>query len=211
MPMDKAFAIFDMDGTLVDSMAYWNNLCVEYLTGRGVTEGLEGIRARTESMKMLDAAAFFLEHFSLSGTPEEAAAEMSALMEGHYRHDVPAKPGAAAYLSGLKARGVKMCIASATAVPLAEMCLRRLGLLDFFDFLLSCESMGVSKQKPDIYLTAAARLGGAPADTAVYEDALYAAKTAKAAGFHLVGVYDVNAAGHWPELAGISDEILLQY
>ena len=69
--MDKRFAIFDMDGTLVDSMGYWARLGREYLEGRGVREGLEPVLAQIESMTMLESAELFLRSFGLSGTPEE--------------------------------------------------------------------------------------------------------------------------------------------
>ena len=209
--MDKRYAIFDMDGTLVDSMGYWARLGWEYLEGRGVREGLEPVLAQIESMTMLESAALFLRSFGLSGTPEEAVAEMNATMEAHYRADIPLKPGVADYLRGLKARSVTLCVASATAEPLVEACLTRLGVADCFDFWLSCETVGVGKHRSDVYDAAAARMGAAPAGTAVYEDALYAARTAKAAGYYLVAVYDPSAAAHWDELCALADETITHW
>ena len=100
--MDKQFCIFDMDGTLVDSMGYWKRLGREFLAQKGVTENVEPVLERIKPMTMTESAALFIESFSLSGTPEGIAAEMNAVMDEHYRRDVPLKPGAAAYVQALR-------------------------------------------------------------------------------------------------------------
>ena len=117
--MNKLFAIFDMDGTLVDSMVYWQRLGREYLTAQGVTEGMDEVLERIKAMTMAESSALFIETFGLPGTPESVAAEMNAVMDEHYRSDIPLKPGAADYLAALKKRGTKMCVATATPEPLA--------------------------------------------------------------------------------------------
>ena len=104
-----------------------------------------------------------------------------------------------------------MCVASATAVPLVEACLKRLGIIEYFSFLLSCETIGVGKSKPNIYYEAAKRLGAEPSDIAVYEDALYAAETAKKAGFYVIGVFDESAKKNFASLKEISDEIIIDW
>ena len=101
--------------------------------------------------------------------------------------------------------------ASATAEPLVEACLSRLGVADCFDFWLSCETVGVGKHRSDVYDAAAARMGTQPGEIAVYEDALYAARTAKAAGYYLVAVYDASAASHWDELCTLADEAIVHW
>lgn len=209
--MDKKYAIFDMDGTLVDSMRFWKTLGVEYLNSRGVSRVPEDILEQIKPMTMTESAALFIREFSLPGTPEEVAAQMNAMMDCHYREDIPAKGGAAVYLKELKKKGVCMCVASATAVELQEACLKRVGFLKYFEFLLSCEEAGAGKNRPDVYLAAAERLGAAPAETAVYEDALFAAQTAKAAGFYVVGIYDKSGEEHWEELKDLADEALLKW
>ena len=75
-----------------------------------------------------------------------------------------------------------------------------------FAFILSFETLGVGKDRPDVYLEAARRLGAVPAETAVFEDAIFAARTAKAAGFHVVAVYDDSSAANWAELSALADE-----
>lgn len=209
--MDKRYAIFDMDGTLVDSMGYWEQLAVEFLRLKGISPIPPDVLERIKPMTVLETAALFLREFGLEGTPERLSSEINALMEKHYREDVLLKPGVWEYLEALERRGVQMCVASATAEPLMQDCLRRLGVLDRFQFLLSCETVGAGKTQPRVYLTAAGRLGCTPAEAAVYEDALYAAETAKRAGFYLVGVYDESAGDRWTPLSRLADEIIVDY
>ena len=99
-----------------------------------------------------------------------------------------------------------MCVATATPEPLARACLQRLGVLEDFEFLLSCDAVGAGKDRPDVFLEAARRLGAAPAETAAFEDALFALRTAKDAGFYTVGVWDASGDGHWNEVTALADE-----
>ncbi len=206
--MDKKFAIFDMDGTLVDSMDYWCRLAGEYLASKGISYIPPHIMEQIGPMTMSESAALFVEEFSLPGTAESVAAEMNTMMEGHYRNDVPLKSGVAAYLASLQAQGVVMCVASVSDEPLMEACLRRIGVRQYFSFLLSCEEVGAGKDKPDVYWAAAQRLGGHPSEIAVYEDAPYALKTAKQAGFYTVGVYDEGYAAQWEQMTALADEVI---
>ena len=111
-----------------------------------------------------------------------------------------------------------MCVASATAAPLMTACLSRLNVIDDFAFVLSCEEVGTGKDSPDVYLESMKRLSAISnaqdktqlesSDIAVYEDALFAAKTAKKAGFYVVGVFDENNKNKWERLKNVSDEII---
>lgn len=209
--MDKQYAIFDMDGTLVDSMVYWKNLAKEYLALQGIIHIPDMILEKIKPMTMIESATLFIEKFGLNGTPESVANEMNALMDTHYYKDIPLKKGIKEYLNKLYNSGTTMCVASATAVPLVEACLKRLGIIEYFSFLLSCETIGVGKSKPNIYYEAAKRLGAEPSDIAVYEDALYAAETAKKAGFYVVGVFDESAKKNFASLKEITDEIIIDW
>ena len=209
--MDKRFSIFDMDGTLVDSMIYWQRLAVEYLNSRDVSQVPPSVLDRIKPMTMAESAALFIREFDLQGTPEAVADEMNAMMDEHYRKDIPLKAGVRDYLHRLSEDGVRMCVASATAQPLMEACLRRLGVREQFEFLLSCESVGAGKNRPDVYHAAAEKLGAPAQEIAVYEDALYALKTAKDAGYYVVGVYDECTKNHWNEIMQLADEYICSW
>ena len=206
--MDKQFAIFDMDGTLIDSMIFWKNLASEYLTTKGVTQIPEDILEQIKPMTMSESAALFQRVFGLTGDPES---EMNAMMDEHYREDIPLKPGVREYLQTLRNRDVRMCVASATAEHLMEACLTRLEVRDYFEFLLSCETVGAGKRITLVYQESARRLNAAPAEIAVYEDALYAVQTAKNAGYYVVGVYDDSAAKNWQIIECIADKVILNW
>ena len=209
--MDKRFAIFDMDGTLVDSMGYWQRLSGEYLASRGVTENLDTLRERIKAMTILESAALFVEVFGLPDRAEQVALEMNAMMADHYRRDIPLKRGVVDYLTRLRQAGVSMCVASATTAELMEACLSRLGAAEYFEFLLSCEEVGSGKSRPDVFLEAARRLGAQPGEIAVYEDALHAAQTARKAGFYTVAVYDDSGRSEWEKLRALTDEAIADW
>ena len=206
--MDKRFAIFDMDGTLIDSMKFWKNLASEYLSSKGIKHVPDEILQKIKPMTMSESAALFREVFGLSGDVE---AEMNAVMDEHYRNDIPLKNGVRAYLDMLHRKGVRMCVASATAEQLMESCLSRLEIRDYFAFLLSCETVGAGKSSPLVYHESAKRLQANPDEIAVYEDALYAVKTAKNAGYYVIGVYDEGAAKNWAAVTKIADEVIINW
>ena len=143
--MDKHFAIFDMDGTLVDSMIYWENLATEFLESKGVQDISPDILERIKPMTMTESASLFIQEYGLPGTAESVAAEMNAMIDAHYRNDIPLKTGVQEYLEALHRRGVTMCVASATAEELMHACLTRLGIAHHFSFLLSCETVGTAR------------------------------------------------------------------
>ena len=206
--MDEQFAIFDMDGTLIDSMVFWKNLATEYLNSKGVREIPAKILERIKPMTISESATLFQGTFGLTGDIES---EMNTMMDDHYRKDIPLKPGVREYLQRLHARGTRMCVASATAEYLMDVCLTRLGVRDYFEFLLSCETVGAGKRSPIVYHTSAQRLTAMPQEIAVYEDALYAIETAKAAGYYVVGVYDDSAADSWQAVKEMADEIIINW
>lgn len=210
--MDRKYCIFDMDGTLVDSMRCWRRLGFEYLEGKGISEA---DAARTmEAVKRLtlsQSAQLFLDTYGLPGTAEDVLVEMRDMMERHYRTDVELKPGIVNYLDRLRARGCRLCVATATDERLSHICLERLGIDDKFEFLLSCQTTGIGKEHPHIYLQAAARLGCRPEEAVVFEDALYAAQTAKNAGFYTVAVWDQTQVRDWPALTALADETVMDW
>jgi len=209
--MNKPFAIFDMDGTLVDSMGYWRNMEREFLTRKGITENLEEILEITKPMTLEESSAYFSKTCGIDCTPEQFIAEIEAIMAEHYSRDVQIKPGVREYLARLKQKGVPMCVASATNKPLVELCLETLGLKGYFQFILSCVEVGAGKNRPDVFLEAARRLGADPRDCAVFEDAIYAVRSAHGAGFWVVAVKDDHNASCWAELTELADEVMTNW
>lgn len=210
--MDRKYCIFDMDGTLVDSMDYWRRLGFEYLEGKGVPEE-DAVRTMeaVKNLTLSQSVQLFLDTYGLPGTPEDVLVEMRDIMERHYRTDVGLKPGIVNYLDQLRERGCRLCVATATDERLAHICLERLGIDDKFEFLLSCQTIGIGKEHPHIYLQATVCLDCQPEEAAVFEDALYAAQSAKAAGFYTVAVWDRTQARDWPALTALADESVMDW
>ena len=206
--MNKKYCIFDMDGTIADSMGHWKNIEREFLIKKGIDVDVDEVLKEIQHMTIPAAMEYFIGRFGFEGTVETLTDEFNALMAHHYQTDVEIKPGAKAYLDKLRAKGVKMCIASATSTPLVNIALEHMDVTDYFDFVLSCVDVNSSKDKPVVFLEAARRLGATPEETAVFEDSLVASTTAKKAGFYVVGIYDKYSAHNWSAICDLADELI---
>ena len=131
------YAIFDMDGTLVDSMKYWKGLAAEYLHSKGIKDLPVDLNEKIKPMTMTESAAMFIDEFGIKGTVQDVEDEMNHMMDAHYINDVGLKEGVKDYLDNLKRAGVHMCVASATAEELVVKCLSRLGVCEYFEFAVS--------------------------------------------------------------------------
>lgn len=201
-------AIFDMDGTLLDSMRVWKRLTQGYLKQFGLHVTDEEYAA-CEGFSQPQVAQYFADKYpQLPGGAAGLMEGMDKLITARYETVAKPKDGVLPFLNGLRRRGVKMAIATLTARRHAEKALRDRGMLDYFDFMLTIEDVGVSKYQPDIYLMSAERLGLAPAECVVFEDAPYACTTAKKAGFRVCGVVEAAYAAGEQELRASSDLII---
>ena len=206
MNFSKRFAIFDMDGTLVDSMQYWDHVCCDFIRELNIYE--EGLMETVNPMTLAQMIDYLNGRFHLELSVSETIARMRELMRVHYENDVTVKPGVIRFLDQLQAEGVPMCVASTTPTNLVELCLDRLDLRKYFSFAVSAETVGKGKTEPDIYLYAADRLGGTPEETMVFEDAMKAGQTAKRAGFSVTAVYDETSCSEWETFKTFADCIV---
>lgn len=182
-------AIFDFDGTLVDSMFIWNTIGEDYLRSLG-KEPNEDLRTVFMPLTLEEAAEYYREHYGVTLSVKEIVGGVNAMVEEIYRTRVTLKHGVADYLRWLKENGTPMCIATVTDRYLVEETLERLGILQYFSEIFTCAEVGYGKDKPIIYRKALEHLDTAKNETYVFEDSLFALKTAKADGFTTVGVYD---------------------
>ena len=184
-------AIFDLDGTLLDSMFIWDTIGEDYLRTLG-KEPHEDLKETFMTLTLEEAAEYYREHYKVTLSVTEIVDSINAMVEGIYRTKVTLKPGVMAYLRLLKERGVKMCVATVTDRYLVEDTLERLGILHYFSEIFTCAEVGYGKDKPIIYQKALEHLGTAKEETFVFEDSLFALETAKIDGFPTVGVYDMH-------------------
>ena len=185
-------AIFDMDGTLVDSLMLWDVLTEAYEKAYPDKIGTVISEEDNRLMRVLplpESMAMLHEHYGLGESAEELLKLTQAVFLDFYSNRVQLKDGVREFLDALRNRGVKMCIASATPLPLVMASLDHCGIRDYFVDVLSCGEIGKGKDVPDIYLLAKERLGNLP-DTWIFEDAFVAVSTAVDAGFPTVAIYD---------------------
>lgn len=203
-------AIFDMDGTILDSMPFWQDVGGNYLRTQG-REPRPGFRDTIKSMSMPEAAHYCKLTYDLPGTEEEIVAGMNAQIEGQYFHHLPLKPGAADFLRRLHGAGIRLCLATATDRYMAQAALERCGVLPLFDFVLTCTEVGAGKENPRIFEEALRRLGTSKAETWVFEDSPYAVETARAAGFLVAVVEDDSALAERPVLKTLAHQYLTSF
>lgn len=196
--------IFDMDGTLLDTMYYWEHVGEDFLRKIG-KEPEPDLGKIMLPLSIEEGAKYLQEHYELDMTIEEIQQGTRAVCDDFYREVADFKPGAREFLERLRVQGVPFALATATDRDQVELVLGRLGVLDAFHCILTSGEVGNSKNEPDIYLQTANAIGTAPEHTWVFEDALHAAQTAKRAGFKLVGIYDDTSADVEEALRVLSD------
>ncbi len=185
-------AIFDLDGTILDSMRYWRGMDTEFLISKGVKdpEGMPQVRDKDWMEKII---RFMNEKYGLGTTWDELHRWTLENIKIHYATDIPFKPGALQLLEELKRRGMRMCLCSSTDRYLMDPALERLDLERFFEFTLHCREFGMEKNDPEIFRYCARKLGETDMSrTVVFEDATYAARTAKRAGCYVVAMKDLT-------------------
>ena len=198
------YAIFDLDGTLLDSMGIWESLDAKFLKRYGQAPTPE-MHRRIKTLTVREAAQLFKIKYDLLPTVDEISSEINQLCTEEYLNHVQLKPRAREFLEYLHNKAVKMCIATAGPRTNTEQVLLRMGIIEYFDFILTGDDMKTGKDDPEIFLRCAAGFGAPPGEITVFEDALHAVKSAKKAGFRVIGVYDPSSDQDWDEIVGICD------
>jgi HAD superfamily hydrolase (TIGR01509 family) len=182
-------AIFDMDGTLVDSMWVWSKIDMEFLYKRGITLPND-LKNNIEHLSFTDTAKYFKERFKLEESIEDIMKEWNDMAFEQYSKNIKLKAGADCFLSALKTAGIKIALATSNSNLLLEASLKNNGVFQYFDVITTTDEVKRGKNFPDIYLLTAKKLGVTSKECIVFEDILPAVMGAKAAGMKVVGVSD---------------------
>ena len=191
-------AIFDCDGTLVDSLGFWETfyekVSERYFGHKNFRVSPEDDRAmRTQNIHFL--SELLHEKYGIGESVEELRVLAEEILTWYYTEAADLKPGVRELLAFLKEKEVRMCIASASEGHSIRMVLGRHGVLDCFEDIIPCTSVGAGKDKPDVFFAAEKFLGTPHESTWVFEDSVLAIETSKKAGFPVVGVYDPHTFG----------------
>lgn len=185
--------IFDLDGTLLDSLSAWEHSGTNFLRTQGITPP-DGLDEELKQMSLLNGARLIKERFNLPQEPEEIVRLTLEPIRRHYFEDIALKPGVLETLRYLQAQGIKIGVATASYRDFAVGALERLGVLDMLEFVITCDEVGVGKRNPAVYEESLRRMGTDKMRTLVVEDAWYALNTARRAGFVTAGVADPHAS-----------------
>lgn len=181
--------IFDLDGTLLNSMPVWENLGELYLKSLGI-EAEKGIKEALFTLSIQQGAEYLIEHYQLEQTREQVIDGINRSVRDFYAQRVPLKEGVRDYLEELRERKIPMMVVTSGGRENAEAALKRLNIKNWFEGVLTCMEMGADKNHPDVYLAASLQLDTEPSETLVFEDSYIAILTAKRAGFYTAAVYD---------------------
>lgn len=203
-------AIFDLDGTLFDSLGIWEDIDRLYFARHGAEMPADYVE-KVNAMSFEEAAAYTAEHCGITESPAEIMREWRKMCEYAYAHDITLKPNAEKYLRALKSRGVKLAVATALNKVNYTAALKNNGIYNMFDAYADLSEVSRGKGFPDVYLLAAERLELPPSDCAVYEDLRAGITGAAAGGFVTVGVYDSYSAADTADIIKIADYYFAEY
>ena len=185
-------------------MRFWKYLGREYLESKGrvVENNLEEI---IDPMTLHESASYFKNIYNLDDGIDVIEKQILKFIEDKYLNEIPLKKGVEEYLKQLYKRGYKMCILTTSDKYQAVEALKRTGILGLFDKVYTDKDFKMSKRSPQIYIQVCKEMNENPQDTLVFEDALYAVKSAKMAQCKVIGVYDAYYKDEWDKILSISD------
>jgi beta-phosphoglucomutase-like phosphatase (HAD superfamily) len=203
---DYGGGIFDLDGTLLDSMHVWDHLCRDWLAGRG-EKPEAALEKDIETMTLTQAAEYVIRRYGFELPPGEIIGQWEGMALGAYETTVPLKKETADLARELYGEGRALAVVTSCFPAACEAALRRHGLRDIFSAVLYTDEAPKDKSFPDIWIAAAQRLGLEPASCIVFEDAYHALKGAREAGMAFAAVYDDTCA-EWELMKAEADWII---
>ena len=191
-------AIFDMDGTLINSLIFWDHLWKtlgeNYLNDPAFRPD-DTTDRECRTLTIDKAMELVHDRFGIGASGKELTDLAIELIIVFYREVVDPKPGAVEFLQYLKLQGVKMAVATASNGDLVQLAMERCGLKPYLDMVVSCADVGKGKDQPDVFLLTLEKLGTTADETWMFEDSYVALQTAKRIGMPTVGIYDANNYG----------------
>lgn len=191
--------IFDLDGTLVDSMGYWRSVSRDFMKTKGI-DIEDAVQHKMTTMNLDASLKYMKDYYKLEESFEELFRDFSRTVEDFYRNKVEAKEGSLEILKYFKDKGMKVVIGTSTADHFANIVIRKHGIDKFIDGLYTADSVGHLKGEEEFYLSIADDLGEDPEEIFLVDDSYLALRTAKRAGLIGIGIYDENSKDTWPTI-----------
>ena len=211
MLREKKAVIFDMDGSLVDSMWMWPEVDREYMRKYGITPP-ETFHKDIEGMSYVQTAQYFLDSFPvLNCSVEEVCREWTEMTRDLYRTRVPLKPGAGEFLERMERQGIRMGIATSNSRELVMEVLDALHIRKYFSAVITSDEVQQGKPAPDVYLKAAGELMVRPGECLVFEDIPNGIRAGKRAGMSVCAVHDLFSVPYDAEQRSLSDYYIRDY
>ena len=208
--MNFEAAVFDLDGTLLDSMGIWEQIDISFLRKRNLSVP-EDYAVKISSLSFEEAAQYTIARFALNERAEDIMQEWSEMAAHEYAHHVRMQPHAFDYLLRLKALGVRLAVATGMTIKLAIPCLKNNAIFDLFDAVCSTDEVPRGKEYPDVFEFAADKIGVPPEKCIVFDDVLPAIKSAKQANMLTCGVYDQYSERQREEIEKFADYYILDW
>lgn len=181
--------IFDLDGSLVDSMWIWKDIDIEYLAKYGIALP-EDLQSQIEGMSFSETAVYFKERFQIPDTLEQMKQDWNQMAWDKYANEVPLKKGVPTFLEKCKSRGIQFGIATSNSRELVDNITKVHHLDDYFSCIMTSCEVEKGKPAPDIYLAVAKKLNVAPERCLVFEDIIPGIMAGKNAGMKVCAVED---------------------
>lgn len=210
MLKDITAVIFDLDGTLIDSMWVWDQIDEDYLSKKNI-EVPKNLNSEIAHLSFNQVAKYFKKRFNLEDSLDDIKNSWNTMAYYHYSTDIKLKNGVKEFLDFLKSLNIKIALATSNSMNLLEATLKNNGIYEYFDSITLTDEVSVGKHEPDVYLLAAKKLGVDPKNCLVFEDIIQAVIGAKKAGMKVIAVEDTRSLSDKDKLLEASDEFITDF